>query len=255
MKSILFSIAFVLIAAILLSSFTFCHNKTNNTSVKKSNGQGIVLIELFTSQGCSSCPPADDLLGSYAEKNDAHIIPIAFHVDYWNRLGWKDSFSTSSFSQRQEYYDEQFLHATVYTPQLIVNGTKEMVGSNKAKVKAAIDDALNETPSNSITLKNNTIVNGQLQLAYTIEGAVKNTVLNVVIIQNKTTTRVKAGENDGSTLVNYNVVRTFVSTDAKDSGTSMLTLPDNIDTKNLSIVLFTQSSITGKITGAIKQAL
>jgi hypothetical protein len=132
MKNSLFTLLAFLVAAVLLA-ITPDHSKMIGSIIQNDNSSGFVIMELFTSQGCSSCPHADDLLGEYAEKNDDQIIPIAFHVDYWNYLGWKDSFATLQYTQRQENYDVNFLHASVYTPQLIVNGETEIVGSDKEK--------------------------------------------------------------------------------------------------------------------------
>src|SRR5215472_2525698 len=94
------------------------------------------VLELFTSEGCSSCPPADRLLPQLA--NDPNIIPLSFHVDYWDRLGWKDSFSNSEFSDRQKEYAKRFRLSSIYTPQLVVNGEFEMVGTNRSSAEAAI---------------------------------------------------------------------------------------------------------------------
>ena len=241
MKKSFFIILSLFVAAVLLA---LTHSDKQKIA-DKNNGQGFVVMELFTSQGCSSCPHADDLLGSYAEKNDSRIIPIAFHVDYWNELGWKDSFSNAQYSWRQQYYNEKFLHADVYTPQLVINGNKEMVGNNDLKVKVAVDNALNETPVNTINFSYQTIANRQLQIQYAIDGSTANTTLDVALIQHKTTTKIKAGENNGATLINYNVVRSFVYSPANASGTSFVKLPTGVDLKELSIVLFIQSNLKG----------
>jgi len=95
------------------------------------------VVELFTSQGCSSCPPADALLGEVARRND--IIALGFHIDYWDNLGWKDPFSTPQSTERQRRYARQF-GTPVYTPQLVVDGAREMVGSHRDAVLAAIRD-------------------------------------------------------------------------------------------------------------------
>ena len=88
----------------------------------------VAVLELFTSEGCSSCPSADKLLPQLA-KLDSNIIPLSFHVDYWNRLGWEDPFSSSEYSERQRSYAKQLNLESVYTPQLVVNGEYELVGS------------------------------------------------------------------------------------------------------------------------------
>ena len=98
-----------------------------------------VVVELFTSQGCSSCPPADSLLGELARNSD--VVALGFHISYWDGLGWKDPFSSQSSTDRQRTYARLFEIGQVYTPQIIVDGSREMVGSDRAKVLAALHDA------------------------------------------------------------------------------------------------------------------
>ena len=100
---------------------------------------GSVVIELFTSQGCSSCPPADQLLAELAQRSD--IIALGFHIDYWDGLGWKDPLSTLEGTARQQTYARLLGSGQVYTPQLIVEGTREMVGSRREEVLAALRGA------------------------------------------------------------------------------------------------------------------
>ena len=97
------------------------------------------VVELFTSQGCSSCPPADQLLAELAQRSD--IIALGFHIDYWDGLGWKDPLSTSEGTARQQTYARLLGSGQVYTPQLIVEGTREMVGSRREEVLAALRGA------------------------------------------------------------------------------------------------------------------
>src|SRR4026209_60089 len=106
--------------------------------------QSFAILELFTSEGCSSCPPADRLLPQLAS-TDVHIIPLSFPVDYWDRYGWKDPFSNASFTDRQRDYAKQFNLESIYTPQLVINGQYEMVGSNKSVAETDIRKLLKET--------------------------------------------------------------------------------------------------------------
>src|SRR5581483_91305 len=92
-----------------------------------------VVVELFTSEGCSSCPPADELLNRMngrASSNGATIIPLGFHVDYWNYLGWQDRFSSHAYSERQQQYAQRFGLGGPYTPQMVVDGANEFVGNS-----------------------------------------------------------------------------------------------------------------------------
>src|SRR6185295_6297026 len=98
-----------------------------------------IVVELFTSQGCSSCPPADRLLSTL--RSDPRVVPLAFHVDYWNYIGWTDPFSSARWSQRQQAYARAFASNRIYTPQLVVNGTSECVGSNEGEGRQRIAKA------------------------------------------------------------------------------------------------------------------
>ena len=97
--------------------------------------EGPVVVELFTSQGCSSCPPADALLGELARR--PHVLALALHVTYWNDLGWQDRFSQDQFDERQRLYSRQLGRSSIYTPQMVVNGTRDVVGSQRAPWRGA----------------------------------------------------------------------------------------------------------------------
>ena len=117
-------------------------NDANDSNTTQ--GPAVVLVELFTSQGCSSCPPADRVLADIVSEQPiagAKIIGLSEHVDYWNRLGWKDPFSSSQFTRRQADYSKAFGGAQIYTPQMIVDGTEEFVGSEARKLRQALKNA------------------------------------------------------------------------------------------------------------------
>ncbi|MEO1083852.1 MAG: DUF1223 domain-containing protein [Acidobacteriota bacterium] len=110
--------------------------------------RGPVVVELFTSQGCSSCPPADRLFS----RLEGDVIPLAFHVDYWNHLGWRDPFSDPRWSERQRRYGGTFERGYVYTPQLVVNGRAEAIGSDRRKVRTMLDEAAAQGPRATLEL-------------------------------------------------------------------------------------------------------
>ena len=113
-------------------------------------GRTPVVVELFTSEGCSSCPPADELLAKLDKTQliaGVEIIPLEFHVDYWNELGWTDPFSSSLFSERQNSYARAFGNGRIYTPQMVVDGGAEFVGSNSGRAYEAIRRAARRTKS------------------------------------------------------------------------------------------------------------
>ena len=128
----------MLLAGIQLSPDLLSKNKRNSYRAENS----YIVLELFTSQGCSSCPPAEDLLRtlSRSDRHGANLIPLRFHVDYWNYLGWKDPYSRAEWSDRQSEYRDALGGSTLYTPQLVVQGQFEMVGSDERRIRQALEE-------------------------------------------------------------------------------------------------------------------
>src|SRR3954462_5146373 len=123
---------------------------TNTDTSLHASSSSRVLIELFTSQGCSSCPAADKLMGSIMNA-DSNVIALSYHVDYWDRLGWKDVFSNHDYTLRQQQYVSALHAESLYTPQAIVQGTYEMVGSNRTRVLEATNKVEVKSPTETIT--------------------------------------------------------------------------------------------------------
>src|SRR5258708_37236121 len=123
-------------------------------------GERPIVVELFTSEGCSSCPPADALLAELADRPD--VLALSFHVDYWDRLGWKDPFSSREATARQNRYATLLALSTVYTPQIVVDGKWQAVGSDRADVEQALDRARRDRPEVPVTLA---LDHGQAQIA------------------------------------------------------------------------------------------
>jgi len=253
MKRII-SIAVLTIPVFIL---VFCSGSVSvdnhkNKTIATSNN--IVVLELFTSQGCSSCPPADRLLGSYANRED--IAALSFHVDYWNKLGWKDPFSDHQFSERQENYATSS-GFDVYTPQIIINGEKEMVGSEENKIAETIKQFQKQQASSKIIIDEIKTDSNKASVTYSLNGKFNNSVVNVAVVQNKVTTSIKAGENKGVTLTNYNVVRNFktINSFVAEKNTTTMDIVPGVDKKDLSIILFLQDVTSHKIYAAVKSAL
>lgn len=162
---------------------------------------GAVVVELFTSQGCSSCPPADRLLSELA-RDRRDVIALAFHVDYWNRLGWADPWSTPAWSARQEAYARGD-GDRVYTPALVINGGGAVVGSRRA----AVTEALAQAPRLPAIVGAARIVGGAVEVAAAVPAGARGAV---AIVEDALVTRVAAGENQGETLRNDRVVRALV---------------------------------------------
>src|SRR5438128_5240170 len=129
----------------VLLATTALGNSVRLGAVPGSAPRSMVVVELFTSEGCSSCPPADDVLSQLAHRQPVpgvEVLALGEHVDYWDRLGWRDPFSSPAFSSRQSTYDARLFHASqVYTLQLVIDGRLERVGSNARAVQRAIEQA------------------------------------------------------------------------------------------------------------------
>ena len=212
-------------------------------------GPAPVVVELFTSQGCSSCPPADALIHDIA--NDptmrGRVIPLAFHVDYWDSLGWRDPFSSSEWTQRQARYARTMHLNSAYTPQAVVNGTREFVGSNRTALSAALEKASNEKRG-EITL---TARRDGNSLIATIHASVPaNDDLMLAIVEDGVTTKIEHGENAGRTLTNDAIVRRLV----RAAGQTTVTVPVDATWRNLSAIAFVQDRNTLAI-GASATAL
>jgi hypothetical protein len=185
--------------------------------------QPFAVIELFTSQGCSSCPPADRLLSqtiAEANKDGRKIIALSFHVDYWNRLGWADPFSNKKYSQRQSEYVAGMKLRSAYTPQMVVNGVHEFVGSSSGDLKAALEGSLATSPSAGFKSLAASVKKGSApQLKYKLEGDYAGCKIHFALVSFSEATLVERGENGGRELKNENVVRQFITVPASASGT------------------------------------
>lgn len=162
-----------------------------------------VLVELFTSEGCSSCPPADAYLGELAKRPG--VIALSFHVDYWNRLGWTDPFSSAAATARQKGYAESLKQSYVYTPEMVVDGRVHEAGSRREKMEALIDAArANAVFPIVLTRKPDGVVEAALPAA---GGATTDATVWMVLYDRSQTVAVKNGENGGRTITHANVVR------------------------------------------------
>src|SRR5580704_2729726 len=145
MKSFKIFIAITCLGFTALVTEAFITIKNNNIAKPAASGKGFAVVELFTSEGCSSCPPADALIAAVQQEDkDLPVYILAFHVDYWDRLGWKDAFSEGACSDRQRQYAAWLNLNSVYTPQVVVNGRKEFVGSEAGTLRAAIQSGLQQ---------------------------------------------------------------------------------------------------------------
>jgi hypothetical protein len=219
------------------------------------------LVELFTSEGCSSCPPADMLLGELlqdARKHGRRAFGLAFHVDYWDQLGWTDPDGARAFSLRQQAYARALKSGSVYTPQMIVNGGTEFVGSDRARARAAIDAALQRPATARIELRlREPKTPASLPLAFAVAPVPRAAVLHLAIVQRGVTRDVKRGENAGRILRHDNVVRVFetLTLDESGTGSAALPLPVGLPRQDASLIAYVQEAGSRGILGATELAL
>ena len=216
--------------------------------------QNLTVVELFTSQGCSSCPPADKFLGDLAERGD--VLALSYHVDYWDYIGWKDPFAKPVHTTRQRSYAGRFGLSYVYTPQMVVHGAAQAVGSDRSAVNTRIKQ-LQKTLRVPVSLSrqgNNVVVNLP---DLPSEHAAPESEVWMVVFDKKHVTPVKRGENEGRTIDNFNVVRNLVRIGTWNGKAGKMTaaLPDGITKAKNGCAVIVQASGTGRILGAARMAL
>lgn len=209
------------------------------------------LVELFTSQGCYSCPPADEHLAELIEKNP-DVVALEFHVDYWDDLNygaagtWKDPFSTAAYSQRQRQYNSYPLKGRkgVYTPQMVVNGTTAQVGSKRSAVRKALKVGVPPLELTAVKKQQNIEVN--ISGDYNAEALVW-----LAVFDKEQVTEVTHGENHGKTMRNHHVVRelTPIADWRSGGGTTSVEVPA-LTNRNTGCAIFVQDRKNGKILGA-----
>jgi hypothetical protein len=215
-----------------------------------------VIVELFTSEGCSSCPPADALLARLPRSfNDIEIIPMSEHVDYWNNLGWKDRFSSALFTDRQQDYGRVFRKESVYTPEIVVNGQWECSGNDPSAVQQAIRKSADGPKANAKIV---VVSPGVVRVAVdNVPAGVKNADVFLAVTESSLETVPNKGENNGTRLRHTGVVRSLISLarlDLKNSAnyTADAKLNPNPDWRqeNLQYVVFVQDRSSRRIIGA-----
>ena len=165
------------------------------------------VLELFTSQGCSSCPPADVLLKTYAERSD--VIALSMPVDYWDHLGWKDTMASPRNTARQKAYARSLATGNIYTPQVVINGAEETVGSNKPAIEKAIASSSRAIAASRIEIAGNAQGNKvTVEVGSAGQGApAQSATIWLAIVEPRVDVEIKHGENRGRKLTYYNVVR------------------------------------------------
>jgi hypothetical protein len=212
-----------------------------------------VLVELFSSEGCSSCPMADKFLHellTIADSVQAPVFGLDYHVDIWNKSGWVDPFSDTSFSRRQREYMVKNQQYALFTPMVMVNGGGALPGNEKNTISKLINDNMRIRPRTSLVTKAGYIEETKtLIVDYEIEGDIDSSSLMLVLAYKEITSKVTAGENAGQTLVHHHTAKDWkeVSLNGQRKGRVKLQLPADVPISNLMLVSFVQRQPDWKI--------
>ena len=255
----------VLLAVLLLGALSFELVQSGRSAPSEATNKAAprtpVLVELFTSEGCSSCPPADVLLGQldrFQPVPTAELIVLSEHVDYWDDIGWKDPYSSHEFSLRQSDYARRFRLDSPYTPQMIVDGEAQLVGSDEKEALRAIGNAVKLTKipvslaARHVQGDKSLLVHVDVKPIASPSGHKSGQVL-VALADDSDQSSVRRGENAGRTLKHVSVVRTLTSVGTiDDSGTfskDVTVSGGEANLQNLRVVAFVQDGTSGRVLG------
>jgi len=229
----------------------------------------VVVAELFTSEGCSSCPPADDVLDRLVHQQPVagvEVLGLGEHVDYWNQLGWSDRFSSSAFSGRQHEYDARVFHTnSIYTPQLIVDGRLQEVGSDMPAIRRAIAQAAQDLKARiniTAVMQAPTDLRVDVRVDVSLEISARETSdIIVALTEDHLTSEVRRGENRGRTLRHSAVVRSLSGVGvltppicSLSTTTSVMVAP-SWKIQDLKATAFLQERQSRRITGAVAASI
>jgi hypothetical protein len=245
--------------SVALAAFSMSGPRGRQTAVSPAATTGDaartpVLVELFTSEGCSTCPPADDLLADLVRTQPipgVTVIGLGEHVDYWNQLGWTDRFSSGVYSERQRVYARNMKAQEVYTPQMVIGGSKESLGSDRSRVIRTIAAVAKEQAA-VLTVSRAGESGGMLQVKVLLSGARQGDQpgLFAAVTDDADTTMVSAGENGGHSLQYTNTVRSMKFYGPISDGQEKLLslqLPPDAEKKKMHVVVFAQPTSQGRV--------
>lgn len=256
-------------AVIVLISLGFMAFTSFTRPTESSNGsegkmmdegvyEPIVVLELYTSQGCSSCPPADALLDKVKKEYQDDVFALSYHVDYWNYIGWKDPFSKSEYAEKQRAYNIKFRNRSNYTPQVVVNGQEHFVGSSTSKMYTKINAYREVKAENQVKISEVQAADHSVNFQYEIAGNTDGKRLRAILVLDQRTTEVKRGENRNRTLRNSNIVVAEKMISAKaGKASAYMTIPEAVDpTESIQLMLLVENDtydITGATKGSVKR--
>lgn len=252
-----------LLPALFLLISTASHAATCREAFQAESGAGAVpVIELYTSEGCDSCPPTDKWFSTLSFKKQG-AVPLAFHVDYWDYIGWKDRFAKPSFGDRHRAQVTRQGGRTVYTPQVLLNGKDARGGTSDAQISARTREISSKKSDAKLKLRGQ-LANDKIEAIVNVEfadqQATKDVVLYLAVSENNLVSQVTAGENRGVKLMHDHVVREFsgpfpVAFRADSAGTNkvvneishVIAAPKEWKRPDLNLVAFIQNTRSGEI--------
>ena len=239
---------------IVLGSFAFV--SFNKKDQPKNNLlKGFVLIQLFTSQGCSSCPPADHLIDKVTQEYDfQNVYTLEYHVDYWDRLGWKDPFSKKEFTDKQYEYAKKFSSRSVYTPQAVINGKEHFTGSNEMKMTTAINKYLAESNNAEISISKVAYSDNSVDVSFSTKELPLNFKIYFALTIEERVTPIYRGENSGKALKNNSIVVNEKEWNIKE-GKVNLEIPVWVNSKDKLNIIAYASNEKEEIIAATKSAV
>jgi hypothetical protein len=208
-------------------------------SPEAAGSNGVAVVELFTSEGCSSCPPADGVLGELAAGNRS-VYALSFHVDYWDDLGWPDRFASPEYTARQRSYARSFGGAGLYTPQMIVNGVEPFTGSDRARAERNVLHALAHAAQVPLAIRVRAAASHSITVDYDALDAPADALIEIALVEHAVSSDVHAGENAGRRLDHTNVVRAFEVLTGASKGSTLLHLPASLRPLDAEVIAYVQ---------------
>lgn len=241
---------FVLAATLLIGA----PSRADNEPVEASSSAAPVVVELFTSQGCSSCPPADAYLGELAKRRE--VVALSLHVDYWDYIGWRDPFASAAATQRQRAYAHAMGQHMVYTPQMVIDGRAEAIGSQTAEVERLIEEAA-ARPKLPVQFRRGPDDSYFVEIGAGQNPSPAPATIWLVIFDRAHETEIESGENAGTNTVDYNIVRQWIriGTWAGRPLTLPLGLTEEMESGHDGCAVIVQAGNVGPILGAATFAM
>lgn len=209
-----------------------------------------VLVELFTSQGCSSCPPADQILGEIQKRDD--VVALSFSIDYWDYIGWRDTLARHEHTLRQQAYEKVLPSHRVYTPQMVIDGVKDVVGNQRKDVMDAVERRVSETQGKKLSIAlSQTGDEVQVRIG-ALPGVRQSATVWLAHTLSSRTVNITTGDNGGRTITYHNVVRGFAAVGKWSGDALTLELPAQAMQGETTdgVAVWVQAGGTGPVLGA-----